>query len=468
MKAAGRLFPLRKCGDTAFKNRMRPCLYYHINECPAPCVYELPDGLYEELVKRTELLLSGRSGELTRRLTEQMRKHSENLEFEKAAEIRDTIKAIQATVERQAAVLEKPMDMDALAPVETAKGLALGLLFVRQGRLTDKKTYFWAGLGLEDAPEAVSGFINQFYTGSRFIPDRIVVPWEPDDPALAESISDRRGSHVAVATPNSGIEKKLLEMARANAREYAAKAAASESEPIAARLARALKLSQEAFRIECVDVSHLGGEGARVGMVVFEDGRKAKDQYRTYGFPELEGSADDYAALAGWAGRRAKAGPPWPDLVLVDGGRGQLAAVERAFAENGAGGLFDLAAIAKTPGQAGSPDRRAGALEDRIFRPGRKNPLNLRPGSSEMLFLQRVRDEAHRFSLGRQRATRKSRALGSELMSLPGIGPKTARLLWDAFGSIRAMREAEEKDIAGVPGIGSKRAAKIHAALKTL
>jgi excinuclease ABC subunit C len=468
MKAAGRLFPLRKCADTAFKNRVRPCLYYHIKECPAPCVYELPEGHYEELVKRTELLLSGRSGELTRLLTKQMKRHSELLEFERAAELRDRIKAVRATVERQAAVLDKPRDLDVVAPVEVKGGLALGLLFVRRGRLTDKKTFHWPGLDPEDAPEAVSGFLNQFYTGSRLIPDRIVTPWEPDDPALAEAVSERRGAAVTIAAPSSGVEKKLLEMARANAREHAVRSASEDAGAMALRLARALKLSAEASRIECVDVSHLGGRGARVGMVVFEDGVPAKDQYRNYAFPELEGSGDDYAALAGWAARRAESGPPWPDLVLVDGGRGQLAAVERSLQENGAAGLFDLAAIAKTPGPAGTPDRRAGALEDRVFRPGRKNPVNLRPGSPEMLFLQRVRDEAHRFALGRQRAARTKHVLGSELMSLPGIGPKTARLLWDAFGSLRAMREAGEADIARIQGIGPKRAARIHAALKTL
>jgi excinuclease ABC subunit C len=257
-------------------------------------------------------------------------------------------------------------------------------------------------------------------------------------------------------------------MARANAREQAARDTGRRAEDMPERLAGVLKLSREATRIECVDASHLGGTGTRVGMVVFEDGRQAKGEYRTYAFPDLEGSGDDYAALAGWAVRRAKAGPPWPDLVLIDGGRGQLAAVERAFAENEAGGMFDLAAIAKTPGEAGSPDRRAGALEDRIFRPGRKNPLPLRPGSPELLFLQQVRDEAHRFVLGRQRISRKKSFLDSELMSLPGVGPKTARLLWDAFGSIKAMREADAAALAKVPGIGPKTAEKIHDALKIL
>lgn len=468
MKAAGRLFPLRKCGDRMLENRVRPCLYYHIGHCLGPCVYELEQGRYEELVKRTELLLTGRSGELTRLLAEQMRAHSERLEFEKAAELRDQIKAVKATVERQAAVLDKPCDLDAAAPVETPKGLALGLLFVRQGRLTDRRTFIWPGLTLEDAPEALSGFLNQFYAGESFIPDRIVVPWEPDDPVLAEAIADRKGGRVAISTPCSGVEKKLLEMARANAREQAARDTGSRAEDMPGRVAGALKLSREALRVECVDASHLGGTGTRVGMVVFEDGRPAKAEYRAYAFPDLEGSGDDYAALAGWATRRAKAGPPWPDLVLIDGGRGQLAAVERAFAENDAAGLFDLAAIAKTPGEAGSPDRRAGALEDRVFKPGRKNPLPLKPGSPELLFLQRVRDEAHRFVLGRQRLSRKKSFLDSELMSLPGVGPKTARLLWDAFGSIKAMREADAAALAKVPGIGPKTAEKIHEALKIL
>jgi len=468
MKAAGRLFPLRKCGDRMLENRVRPCLYYHIGQCLAPCVYELEEGRYQALVKRTELLLTGRSGELTRLLTSQMRQCSERLEFEKAAELRDQIKAVKATVERQAAVLDKPRDLDAAAPVETPKGLALGLLFIRQGRLTDRKTFIWPGLTLEDAPEALSGFLNQYYSGDRFIPERVIVPWEPDDPVLAEAIAERKGGRFSICAAHSAVEKKLLDMARANAREQAARDTGTRAEDMPERLARALRLTREAERIECVDASHLGGTGTRVGMVVFEDGRANKSEYRTYAFPELEGSGDDYAALAGWAVRRAKAGPPWADLVLIDGGRGQLAAVERAFAENGADGLFHLAAIAKTPDETGSPDRRAGALEDRIFLPGRKNPLPLKPGSPEMLFLQQVRDEAHRFVIGRQRQSRKKSFLDSELMSLPGVGPKTARLLWDAFGSIQAMKEADAATLSQVPGIGVKTAKKIHEALKNL
>jgi len=456
-KLLGKVFPLRKCTDNVFRNRVRPCLYYDMHQCWAPCVLEVDQLLYMEQVHRVEMLLSGKSSDLIVSLTRKMAAASKDMKFEQAAEYRDQIRAVKKTVEGQVVVIHDKRDRDVIGLAENEKGLGLGLLFIRQGRLLDQKQFFWPGLTLDEGPEVVESFLAQFYGASRFIPSTIIAPFDTGDCLLSEVLSERRAGVVRIVSPQSTQEKKLLELARSVAQR-----AKGRTDTITARLQKALKLPEEPVRIECVDASHLGGQDMRVGQIVFEEGRRNKEASRLYSFPELEGSSDDYAALASWAVRRVESGPPWPDLVLLDGGRGQLAAVERALSECVDDACWELAAIAK------GPSRRAGELGDLVFRPKRKNPLPLKPGSVELLFLQKVRDTAHRFVLGRQRKARKKVVLNSELTSLPGIGPKTARILWDRFGALDAMLEAEQDDIQSLPGIGKKKAEKIHSALQGL
>jgi excinuclease ABC subunit C len=467
-KLLGKVFPLRKCRDAAFRNRVRPCLYHHLGQCLGPCVLPVSREEYAALVRRVEQFLAGRSGDLGRQIEAEMRRASDELRFEEAARLRDQLKALRATVERQAAVLPGGGDLDAVALAASEQGVALAVLFVRQGRILDKAAFFWPGLGLEEGPEAMASFLGQFYWGARFIPERILLPYPPGEPALAEMLAERRSGRVKLALPRSADEKRLLEMARANAVEAAARDREREAGGPPHGLARALHLEAPPQRVEGVDVSHLAGEGVRVSQVVFVAGLPRSDEHRAHVFPELAGSGDDYRAMAAWVGRRLASGPPWPDLALLDGGRGQLAAAVRAMEEAGSPGLFPLAAIAKTPGEEGRPDRRAGALADRVFLPGRTNPLPLKPGSPELLFLQRVRDAAHELAIGRQRRARRKELLRSGLESLPGVGAKTARLLWDAYGSLEAMAAASPDDLAKLPGLGKKKAAALAAALKSL
>ncbi|WP_272700079.1 excinuclease ABC subunit UvrC [Desulfovibrio sp. Fe33] len=456
-KLLGKVFPLRKCKDTAFRNRVRPCLYHDIGQCWGPCVKDVDRAAYAEMVHRVEMLLSGRSMELVDDLTRKMKEASRDMEYERAAEYRDQIRAVGKTVEGQAAVIHDNRDRDVIGLAENGQGLGLGLLFVRQGRLLDQKQFFWPGLTLDEGPEVVESFIGQFYGPGRFIPSMVIVPMELEESPLPEVLAERSGAAVRIVSPRNTQEKQLLGIAR----NVAAQAMESQ-ETITSRLRKVLRLPEEPVRIECVDASHLSGKDMRVGQVVFEDGRRNPDASRLYAFPELEGAADDYAALAGWARRRVESGPPWPDLVLIDGGRGQLSAVEKGLAECTVECGWELAAIAK------GESRRAGELGDVVFRPGRKNPMPLKPGSPELLFLQMIRDAAHRFVLGRQRRARKKAVLSSELTSLPGIGPKTARILWDRFESLDAMLEAGPDALGGLSGIGPKRGEKIHAALQAL
>lgn len=456
-KLLGKVFLLRKCTDHAFHNRVRPCLYHDMHQCMGPCVLDVDHIMYMDHVRQVEMLLSGKSGDLVASLKQKMNAAAEEMAFEKAAQYRDQIRAVKKTVEGQVAVIHDNRDRDVIGLAENETGLGLGLLFIRQGRLLDQKQFFWPGLTLDEGPEVIESFLVQYYGAGRFIPPVIIAPHDVADSLLTEVLAERRTDSVRVASPQSTQEKRLLDIARNVARQ-----AREKKDTITVRLQKILKLSEQPHRIECIDASHLGGTGMRVGQVVFEEGRRNKEASRVYAFPELEGSGDDYAALAAWARRRVESGPPWPDLVLLDGGRGQLSAVESALSDCVEETCWELAAIAK------GPSRRAGELEDLIFRPGRKNPMPFKPGSAEMLFLQMVRDTAHRFVLGRQRKARKKAVLSSELTSLPGIGPKTARTLWDTFGSLDAMIEADLKEINSLPGVGKKKAEQIHGALLSL
>jgi len=492
-KEIGRAFPLRKCSDKALANRVRPCLFQHIGQCLAPCINVVPRDEYMELVRRVEAFLSGRSGELLRGLEREMLAASDSLDFERAAKLRDLIRAVKKTVEGQAAVLPEPVDLDVLglsagpgragkpgtgdagAGEDVPRGLGASILFVRQGRLLDKRDFYWPNLDPADAAEAVRGVLGQFYRAESYVPPRILLPeaavadatataeedgggWE----LVAETLADLRGGPVRLAGPRGKNERKLMELAEVNAaRAFAERGREADFAAMSARLAKALHLSEPPRRIETVDVSHLGGQEVRVGCVVFEDGRPKKSDYRLYAFPELQGSSDDYLSLASFVPRRLASGPPFPDLLLIDGGKGQIRAVERAMEEAGQAGLFPLASIAKS-------GRSAADMEDRVFLPGRKNPVNLTPGSPELLFLQRLRDAAHAFCLGGQRRARKKTALKSEVADLPGIGPKTAKLLFTQFGTVAAMRRASLEDLAALPGFGITKARKVSELLSGL
>lgn len=516
-KLIHRVFQLRRCTDRALKNRVKPCLYFHMNQCPAPCMGTVTPAEYFAGVRPVLELLSGRTTDLVRDLEEKMLAAADALDFEQAALLRDQKQAVERTVEQQSAVLASDADMDVIGLHPSPRGMALSILFVRGGRLLDGRSFFWSGLGWDDAPELLWTFLSQFYASGSGDgpPQKIVVPWlvpprnapeaeaevvqeaeatassagaasfAPVPAAVADSgnpadvfdsatapdcadtdeqsvslletmLSQLREKPVRIMAPRNADEHRLVDMAVANAREEARQ---RQDMPIGERLARALHLPVAPVRIECVDVSHTSGQQTRVGMVVFEDGQPLTSAYRDYAMPD--GGGDDYGVLAAWVARRLESGPPWADLLLIDGGKGQLSVVGRALQEAGQEGLFALAAIAKARDEQGHADRRAGNVADRIFLPGRSNPLPLKEGSPELLFLQHVRDCTHRFAIGRHRKARTGAALAGELMRLPGVGPHTARLLWDHFGSVEAMTRASLADLCAIPKIGKATAEKL-------
>lgn len=510
-----RYFPLRRCRDTAFANRSRPCLYYDMGQCLAPCVLDVPQADYRALLDKVLLFLSGKTRELMDDLREEMRLASAEERFEDAARLRDQIRAVERTLERQSVVLSSPRDLDVIGVAATDAALALGIVFVRGGQLIDGRTFVWPGLTLEDTPELIAGFAAQYYLDRQgfgeSIPPRIIVPWLPDEAADAKPpeaeasreapapddereepasalrsleavLSDLRGSPVRLSRPRDKDEDNLLNIARANALEAAKKPGRP---PLAESLAALFRTQRPIRRVEAVDVSHTGGRETRAGLVLFEDEKALKTGFRSYALDADLAAAgaeagDDYAALAAFARRRAARGLgpapslPFPDLLLVDGGKGQLAAVARAFAEAGvvfgpgADAAFVLASIAKARDEEGRTDRRAGNVADRIFVPGRSNPLPFAPGSAELLYLQRIRDAAHDFSLGRHRRARAKASFAGELARVPGLGPELSRRLFEHFGSLAAMAEAGEAALAEVPGVGRKKAAAIAERLALL
>lgn len=535
-KAIHKAFHLRRCTDRSFKNRAKACLYFHIGQCPAPCVLPVSPEQYGEQVNKVIMLLEGRSRELIHDLRRDMLRASEQLNFELAAQLRDQLHAVENTVEKQSVVLERELNQDMIGLAEGCGGLCLGLLFVRGGALLGSRNYFWPGLHLEDAAELLSSFLLQFYSGAEAIPQRIILPWipggerlqlqsislvaempaEPDAPGmreptfatppqrlrqtsesssaettvnapekraepfnaalagyagddeddfdlsgLEELLSRLRGAAVRICAPQDDQESRLINIAASNAKEAAMHRSQSD---IGVLLAAAFQRTEPVERIEAVDVSHTSGSATRAGMVVFQSGEPLHNDWRNYAFDE--GHGDDYGILMAWAERRIKDGPPWPDLLLIDGGRGQLNAVFTVFSQHGLGTAFPIAGIAKARDETGRSDRRAGNVSDRIFLPGRSNPMNLKSGSQELLFLQHVRNHVHDFVIGRHRRARSNQAFVGELTRIPGFGNKLVSALWERFDSLKAMLEADDETLRGVPGMGTSRIQALRTHLK--
>lgn len=330
-KALHSVFPLRRCNDRAMKNRVRPCLYHHIGLCLAPCSGEVRQETYFEIIQKVELLLSGKSRELLEMITRKMEEASENLEFEEAAKLRDQKFAIEKTVEKQGVVFHNGTDMDVMGLCSRGDGLALAVLFVRGGQVIDKAAFFWAGLVMEDANELLLGFLTQFYSQDKDIPPRIVLPWaltaekeesvespaligalgadyalqehEEDLESIAAMLSEWRGANVRIVAARTKDDEKLVEIAKTNARETVYKRSDLGMDE---RLAALFKVQEPIRRIECVDVSHTSGTATKVGLVVYQDGKPHKADYRVWNMENTNG--DDYLALSQWAKRRAEHG----------------------------------------------------------------------------------------------------------------------------------------------------------------
>jgi excinuclease ABC subunit C len=447
-----KIFGVRSCKEVLNGRRPRPCLQYQIGRCIAPCVAEICSlERYRQACEDARLFLEGRTEEVVRRLRAAMDEAAAADRFEEAASLRDQIRTLQRLDTPQKVTTTDIEERDVFAAHVEAGRAALQVFSVREGKIVGREGYL---LDHVAEPEGLlASAIQQFYAQGRYVPREIVVPSAPPDQTLLEEwLGQRRGTMVRIRVPQRGEKVRLLEMVARNARlayDLEWRHPRQQSQEILRALRDLLDLEIEPRRIECFDISNIQGSDVVASMVCFEEGRPRKSEYRKFRVRGLGPNPDDFAAMREVVGRRYRRrleeGKELPDLILVDGGPGQLSAATEALAELGIGHQ-PAASIAKK--------------EEAIFLPGRSAPILLPRSSPVLQLVQRVRDEAHRFAVGFHRKARAARTLRSELDDIPGVGPAKRRKLLSRFGSLRGVRGASVADLA--TAVGTAMAARIR------
>ena len=454
------LFPLRRC--KVVRPRNRPCLNYQIKRCTGPCVGYADHGEYLEMVDRAVMILEGRSRELFTLLESNMRDAAEKLNFEAAAICRDQIAALERTLEKQVVVASHFRDQDVFGFARRDASVAVAVLHIRSGVLNGVEQFFLKEpLGEDGAVLAET--VVQYYEAGREVPSELLLPFGLDDQEIiVERLGELRGGKSSILIPKQGRNIQLMNMAHDNAcKVFAEQAKQAESwEHLAKLLRETLSLTQVPIRIECYDISNLGGKNPVGSLVVFTRGRKDPGNYRHYKIKEQE-SPDDYAMMEWVLTKRfspVSGEKDLPNLILIDGGKGQLAKVVGVVEDAGLSGKIDLLAIAKDKTGEG----------EKLFQPGVNEPLMLPAHSPALLFLMRVRDETHRFGIEFHRRLRSKGFAVSQLDTIPGIGVKRRDLLLSTFGSVRRLLAASRDDLSAVPGIGPVLAETIYEQLHKL
>ena len=464
-------FLLRNCTDHNFRNRSRPCLQYQIKRCMAPCVLPVPEDVYREHVRQAMLFIDGKRQELVAELRQKMQQKSEALEFEAAARIRDQIQAVEKTLEKQRMVAHWGADQDIFGLYREGGFIEVQVLLVRQGKLTENLSYSLEDLEFPDE-EIVASVLTQFYQGPRFVPDEILVPVELEDrDARAEYLSERKGKKIEIICPQRGDKRHLVQMAEENAKQSFGERHDQEKarEKMLRELEQNLHLKRYPQRIECFDISTIHGAHAVGSMVTFINGEPDKRFYRHFRIRTIDASSggDDFGMMLEMLRRRfarGKEDADLPDLIVVDGGRGQLAMALTAMAELGIDGV-DAVGLAKMRVQAAARSTEIERSEERVFLPGQSNPVILKRNSNALFLLQRVRDEAHRFAITHHRKLRSRQTLYSALDRIPGVGGARKRALLRAFGSVKRIEAATLEELLQVPLMNQRIAQDILQAL---
>jgi len=439
VKLIDRIFHLRKCRQRTLPKRSRPCLNYQLERCLGPCAIEVSSENYKEIVDQVTLFLEGRSQDLIKALRKSMEASAEYLDFEKAAKIRDQIKAVERTVERQSVVSPKMKDQDVIGLARSEARHQIVVLSIRNGHLSGSRDYAFRNEQGSPA-EVMEAFVKQYYPREAFIPKHVLLS-EPieDESGIEEWISELAGKRIYIECPSRGEKSRLTKMAVANAENLLK----SRVEPDVIALAQeVLKLKKTPRTMEAIDISNISGDLAVGAVVTFVDGEPHRAGYRNFRIKTVEG-IDDYGMMTELISRRLSSDPV-PDLIVVDGGKGHLAAVKKIVDEHHAGDPPDLVAIAKA---------NQDEVSDKVFILGRKNPVLLRQDHPVLHLLMRIRDEVHRRAISYHRKLRGRDLTASVLDRIPGIGLEKKRSLLNYFGSLDAVAGAMVEDLLKVPGI---------------
>ncbi|HHT9105759.1 MAG TPA: excinuclease ABC subunit UvrC [Candidatus Wujingus californicus] len=449
--------PIRKCPDNVFKNRVKPCLYYQIHKCMAPCCGLIDEAVYEELLKQVILILKGKQEDLVEILKKQMYEESNTMRYERAAKIRDRIKAIEETLEKQRIHSVSFVDRDVFGYYAVKNDVYIQIMFIRSGNMEDLASYHLYK-NQNNIEEVFRSFLNQFYSQTRFIPSEIIIPVKSEDSKLLEEwLSERKGKRVEVICPVRGDKVRLVEMAQKNAENaYLVSRTQEDFTRTLYSLKEGLKLNNIPECIECFDISNIFGKQAVGSMVVFEKGKPNKSKYKRFKIKTVK-QIDDYAMMREVLTRRYKRAVEegaLPDLVIVDGGRGQLSIALRVFEELAVGNV-DLIALTKGRAEDEKPSTKIG---EQIFKPDVSKPIVLDSSSPELLFLDRVRDEAHRFAVTFHRKLRDREYYKSPLNEIIGIGIIRKKVLMKCFGSIEGIRNATIEQLIEISKLPPKLA----------
>jgi len=463
LKVLKGIFPFRSCRKPITGTDQRPCLEYHIHHCLGPCIGVVSQEEYAEVIKQVVLFLEGKQEVVVQQLQSKMEKAAEALDFEKATLLRDQIQAIDRVIEGQRIAATVRGEQDVIALASDRDQAHVQVFFIRGSKLIGRESFVLQGVRSEEPEQIMTSFVKQFYASAPHIPPLLLLQYPVEDEAIIESwLQSKREAKVHIRVPHRGNRKQLVEIVARNAaqglgqvklRQLATPATLAAA---LAEIKEKLRLPRLPSRMEGYDISDIQGAVAAGSMVVFEKGKPEPAHYRRFRIKTVSG-ADDYAMLQEVVKRRFKRGfendastpNSWailPDLILIDGGKGQLNSVLAAMNEVGAGSV-PTASLAKE--------------NEEIFVPQRRAPIILSRSSPGLQLLQRLRDEAHRFALSYHRKMRRRRSFASALDSIPGIGPKRKRALLKQFGSVQAIREAPVEELATAGGMNKNLAQKV-------
>jgi len=453
-----KIFPLRDCNDEKFRRHAaRPCLNYYMGLCLGPCAGKSGEEGYRDVVEQARMFLKGEKKRIIKLLRDNMKKASDEMKYEDAANYRDQIRLLEKNMDSQMFVTPSTKDKDVVGFYREGRRVEFSVLFFRGGSLVDRVDYSFRNASGEDH-EVLEEYLSQFYGGNRFVPKEIVIPLSVERAqAIAVWLSEKQGRKVRINVPERGVKVEEVELANRNSLESFQRKYAEELKEIGLleRIKSSLHLTRLPAVIECFDISNTQGATAVASMVKFENGAPAKDGYKRFKIKNVQGP-NDYASMYEVLSRRlARAeqeGWEIPDLILIDGGKGQLNIGQKILSEIGYLEKVDLASIAKGRGEGES---------DKIYIYGRKNPITFSRNSEALFLLMRIRDEAHRFAITYHKKLRGKKALVSELDGVPGIGAKRKKELIKYFGSVSKIRQGTVDEIASVPGLDKKLAEEL-------